>query len=652
MLAGWRQDLPGDNSEYEEFVTFDDAGSDDPDPWMEAVAPFVNDDRTFDRDLLTTLDNDHSRLLLEVLDHPDYVGKFDLERVVYAALQRYAPKCLEATIKLLGSTPTRRYNFGRTLLHEAVNLGAAQCLEILLRYASDPAFIEAKSDELGSPLVAAIRLKRRPCVETLLRHQSSSTVGNVVLAAALNDEDDAGPMHELLACGIDVNMPCEGYVSLLGAAAARGNINVMKELIDNGAKIDELGSNEHSAAYGTPLCTAVVRASIPVVELLLSRGADVKLAGPRGDPLSIARAEMETNTSTETTYREIINLLEAATAEPHIAPQAHRLDQSEEQTALVHAGELDGISDTQPERTDSDTKATYDAGDIVYLARHEHGHLRYIKCFYVRDLGRGSHSVQDCKTQEHFEVHEPDLVLKTSLSAEEVAMAEAFYAGSISPLGEGDEPAGKTAEDHSFHYTAGARETELIDSDTMTLLLRRAHELLSSPPPKLDSRLVERFRDALRSPNSRQEIKASGRLEVMSQVLYSAGFDAIDPADLETCLPQLDNDVSLIMDLLASSFPDDAEGLDFDECTRLILSLRDEQFKVLARQGRRYGLLKAAAERGNLNMLETVLGLSMDVNKTFDRGNTALHYAASGGHASVVRRLLEVGALVDPVNVS
>nr|WP_294936640.1 ankyrin repeat domain-containing protein [uncultured Flavobacterium sp.] len=68
----------------------------------------------------------------------------------------------------------------------------------------------------------------------------------------------------------------DGY-SLLTLATYRGNNEVAKYLIENGADIN--GSNN----YGTPLMAAVVKGNSEIVKLLLDHNADTSIADQSGN---------------------------------------------------------------------------------------------------------------------------------------------------------------------------------------------------------------------------------------------------------------------------------------------------------------------------------------------------------------------------------
>lgn len=68
----------------------------------------------------------------------------------------------------------------------------------------------------------------------------------------------------------------EGY-SLLVLATYRGNNEVAKFLIENGAEIN--GTNN----YGSPLMAAVVKGNVEIVKLLLEHKADTSIADQSGN---------------------------------------------------------------------------------------------------------------------------------------------------------------------------------------------------------------------------------------------------------------------------------------------------------------------------------------------------------------------------------
>ena len=81
--------------------------------------------------------------------------------------------------------------------------------------------------------------------------------------------DDVPEVQRLLEAGADANFETtEGHVCIL--AAIKGNIEVVKLLVEHGGDIQAQDIFGH-----TPLSYAVMNDHVPVVEMLLDRGADV-----------------------------------------------------------------------------------------------------------------------------------------------------------------------------------------------------------------------------------------------------------------------------------------------------------------------------------------------------------------------------------------
>ncbi len=114
------------------------------------------------------------------------------------------------------------------------------------------------------------------------------------------------------------------------------------------------------------------------------------------------------------------------------------------------------------------------------------------------------------------------------------------------------------------------------------------------------------------------------------------------------------NDASSISQLLARGF--DANTINADGEHALLIAVREESsevVQVLLRQPKlkpdaRNNLgetpLMIAALKGREDWVNALLRLDADVNKT---GWTPLHYAATGGHAQLVKQLLEQHAYID-----
>ncbi|KAK6416297.1 hypothetical protein LTR95_017477, partial [Oleoguttula sp. CCFEE 5521] len=261
---------------------------------------------------------------------------------------------------------------GQTALSIATEIGSLEIMDVLLKHNADP--------DRGSCLLTAVLAKR-------------------VQAATL-----------LIECGADVNGTCPGYASVLVAATARGDVDMMRLLLDSGADIDVVGSAEDAADYGTPLVTAVVRASTEAVALLVRRGASIALSGPRGDALTVAKAEESANPSTAGMYRQIIDMLEKRLA-GMVATDDH-VPQSRQTSRLRDLGD-DQAKDDE----------TFEPGDVVYVPRESDQSLRYIRAVYLERNGNLRCNVRDWLTSEIIEVDESSLVRKAKMNPEELAAA-------------------------------------------------------------------------------------------------------------------------------------------------------------------------------------------------------------------------------------
>ena len=91
----------------------------------------------------------------------------------------------------------------------------------------------------------------------------------------------------LLGRGVDVNLTCGDYGTVLGTAAYEGSLEIVTLLLDRGADVNLTGGN-----YGTALGAAACFGSLEIIILLLGRGADVNLTGGRyGTALGAAASQ-------------------------------------------------------------------------------------------------------------------------------------------------------------------------------------------------------------------------------------------------------------------------------------------------------------------------------------------------------------------------
>ena len=126
---------------------------------------------------------------------------------------------------------------------------------------------------------------------------------NVILAAG---QGDLAKVKRLIEQeGVDVNMQDPDGATALMSAVREGHYEVVKYLLDKGAKVDAQKLPEGL----TPLIIAAMTEQSEMVRLLLARGANVNLLSPAGTALSLATFQG---------YSEIVNILLANGATPDV----------------------------------------------------------------------------------------------------------------------------------------------------------------------------------------------------------------------------------------------------------------------------------------------------------------------------------------------
>ncbi|KAL7790500.1 ankyrin repeat-containing domain protein [Trichoderma afarasin] len=201
-----------------------------------------------------------------------------------------------------------------TALHKAITDRNDAHFELLLERGAD---INALSEKLGTPLQAACvgrdevdeyilgGYPKLRYIEKLLDYGADPNIRGGKYATALqaacstdtrDSKDMELPMNAvqlLIKHGADVNVQGGHWGSALHAAAVSRNvrnsgkkIEMMKLLLDNGAKIDQQGNDGE-----TPLHVACRKGTIETVRFLVDRGADVNAEGGRfGTPILAAAA--------------------------------------------------------------------------------------------------------------------------------------------------------------------------------------------------------------------------------------------------------------------------------------------------------------------------------------------------------------------------
>lgn len=173
--------------------------------------------------------------------------------------------------------------------HTVMSACASGDLDLAKRYLAAPGAIDVVSEERYTSLHMAAAMCDLPMVELLLERGADigvvSLTGLVALHCAVGSADDVDAqlalVERLLDAGTSPDQPTKRGVTPLHIAVRNRNVPVVKLLLDRGADPDPVDG----ARGSTPLRRAVVKTggpgssaslddSIAIVELLLARGAD------------------------------------------------------------------------------------------------------------------------------------------------------------------------------------------------------------------------------------------------------------------------------------------------------------------------------------------------------------------------------------------
>ncbi len=191
-----------------------------------------------------------------------------------------------------GADPNAEAHWGRTPLHHAIlRDNDLEMIDMLLEYGGDPTRVASK---LGRSAVSMAARRGRGDVLRAIQDRdfplSFNGVESLIAACAL---DDDGAIAKLTA--IDPSLVTALHAdgaTLLAEFAGTSNTAGVGHLIDLGVPVDARYAGDSYfgiAPESTALHVAAWRASQPVIELLIERGADVNAADARGrTPLQLA----------------------------------------------------------------------------------------------------------------------------------------------------------------------------------------------------------------------------------------------------------------------------------------------------------------------------------------------------------------------------
>ncbi|KAK0710343.1 hypothetical protein B0T26DRAFT_679630 [Lasiosphaeria miniovina] len=159
---------------------------------------------------------------------------------------------------------------GMTKLHHAVR---ADDLDLVESVIQSGASVDCRDENGSTPLHYAAGSGLVKCVAVLVEHGADIRITDnsgfsPFLWAIVAGHEDA--TAELLSMGADANSSSADGHSALAWAASTGRVSTAQMLLDRGASMH----NARNTQQTTPLEEAAASGSLPIVELLIRRGAD------------------------------------------------------------------------------------------------------------------------------------------------------------------------------------------------------------------------------------------------------------------------------------------------------------------------------------------------------------------------------------------
>ncbi len=172
-------------------------------------------------------------------------------------------------------------SFGQSVVHRAIS--SRGMLKLVLNRGADP---NVRAHNGDTPLMRASLMGEKHAIKRL--RKAGATEDGMLDVNFLNAcfFDRRDEINEHLTNGANVNFQRNG--TALGAAADRGDIELMRILLDAGADID-LPETDMPGGDFNPLLSAAYDGRINVVRFLLDAGADVSVSNQGLTPLKYAK---------------------------------------------------------------------------------------------------------------------------------------------------------------------------------------------------------------------------------------------------------------------------------------------------------------------------------------------------------------------------
>jgi ankyrin repeat protein len=218
---------------------------------------------------------------------PSPENKKQREALLFEALSDKDPLKLEKLLKSGDYEINKVLQYGDGLIHRAVNLGEASLIKVLLENGADP---NLKNNYGGTALLSATQRNSLEMAKMLLEKGAnpniSTAYGQSSLSAAVNNQQKE-MVELLLKNGADINFRPTGGHTPLFSAILKKDLAMAHYLIAKGAAVDGISGREDY----TPLWAASNIGHIPLMKLLLDKGANPNYAQSQGVTPLMAAAE-------------------------------------------------------------------------------------------------------------------------------------------------------------------------------------------------------------------------------------------------------------------------------------------------------------------------------------------------------------------------